>query len=72
VFEFNGLLYDPYLEEGSTDVGDAAECKKKHGVKRGAADKGCSKGKVVVPAVQKKKVETRAIGPARGRRPNIG
>jgi hypothetical protein len=65
VFELNGLRYDPYREEGSTDVRDAAECRKKRGVKRGASDKGYSKGKVMVLPVQKK-VETREIGPARG------
>jgi hypothetical protein len=59
--------YEPYPEEGSADVRDAAEDKKERGVKHGVVDEGCPKGKGVAPPVKKrKKVETRARGPTRG------
>lgn len=53
VFELNGMPYGPYPEEGSTDVGDAAEGRKKRRGKHGAADEGFSKGKVMASSLKK-------------------
>jgi hypothetical protein len=46
VFELNGLRYNPYPEEDSTEAGD--DQRKKRVATR--VDEGCSKGKVVVTA----------------------
>jgi hypothetical protein len=62
----NGLHYGPYPEEGSNDARDASECNKRGGAKRGGVDEGCSKGKVVVPPMKKRrKVDGKAKGLAR-------
>lgn len=42
MFELNDLRYGPYPEEGSTNVGDAKERKKKGGLKCGEVDEGFS------------------------------
>jgi hypothetical protein len=69
VFELNGLRYGLYPKEGSTDVGDAGERKKKGGLRHDGVDEGCSKGKVVVPPTRKmRKVDAKAKGPARATR----
>jgi hypothetical protein len=66
VFELNGLRYGPYPEEGSIDVEDAEERKKKGGFKRCGVDERCSKGKDVVLLVWKtRKVETKMKALAR-------
>lgn len=59
VFEMNGLQYGLYPEEDSTDGG--YDRRKKKVATR--VDEGCSKGKVVVIAVRKKrKVDVMAKG----------
>jgi hypothetical protein len=66
VFELNGLRYCPYPEEGSVDVEDTEERKKKGGFKRCGVDEGFSKGKLVVSLVRKRrKVETKTKALAR-------
>jgi hypothetical protein len=60
VFELNSLRYGSYSEEGSADVGDVEEWKK-GGIKSGSMAEGCSKGKVVMPLVRKRrKVKAKA------------
>ena len=44
VFKLNGLQYGPYPEEGSTNVGDIDDRKRKSVATRGGVDEGCSKG----------------------------
>jgi hypothetical protein len=58
----NGLRYDPYPEEGSTDAGDERG-KKKVTVR---ADEGCSKGNVVVATTRKRKIEVKGTMKALG------
>jgi hypothetical protein len=55
VFESNGLRYGPYPKEGSTDGGDERG-KKKVTVRE---NEGCSKGKAVVAATRKRKIEVK-------------
>jgi hypothetical protein len=62
VFECNGLWYGPYPKEGSIDAGDERG-KKKVTV---WADEGCSKGKVVVAATRKRKIEVKGTMKALG------
>lgn len=57
VFELNDLWYGPYPKEGSTDAGD--DRGKKKMVTR--AGEGCLKGKDVVVATRKRKVEVKGM-----------
>lgn len=59
MFELNGLHYGQDPVEGSADDVDVDERIKKRGVKHGATDEGCSKGKALVLRATKKRVETR-------------
>ena len=63
-FKLNGLRYGPYPEEDPTNAGDVGDPKRKNVATW--VDEGCSKGKVVVPPMKKRrKVDGKAKGLAR-------
>jgi hypothetical protein len=66
VFKLNGLQYNSYPEEGTSDVGDIDDHKRNGVVTRGGVNEGCSKGKAVVMVVRKnRRVEDKKKGLAK-------